>query len=134
MPEEPCETHADRDLISRGVSNMIKNAFEAMNGEGEIKISAIHSDGWWTATIEDQGEGVPSDLLHRIFEPFFTTRSKGTGLGLAFTEQVIKAHGGILTAENKDEGGAVFTIKLPIKGAPQATLGGAPSELEDRFA
>ena len=116
----PVESSADKDLLNRSISNVLKNGCEANGDDGQVEVSAFCEKGWWVATIADQGEGIDPKNLHRIFEPFFTTRSKGTGLGLAFADQVIRAHGGSIMAENKEGGGAVFTIKLPIKGPPQA--------------
>jgi C4-dicarboxylate-specific signal transduction histidine kinase len=53
--------------------------------------------------------------LQKIFIPFFTTKAKGHGVGLALSHRVITEHGGTLTAENSAEGGAVFSIRLPVK-------------------
>ena len=61
-----------------------------------------------------QGEGIPEDLLDRIFEPYFTTRESGTGLGLAVVRQIVERHGGEIRVRNNDEGGATFTVCLPI--------------------
>ena len=58
--------------------------------------------------VEDQGEGIGPENVDKIFEPFFTTRAKGTGLGLAFTAQIIEAHNGSIRAENIKGGGHYF--------------------------
>jgi signal transduction histidine kinase len=63
--------------------------------------------------VRDQGDGVNPKDIDKIFEPFYTTRSKGTGLGLAFARQVIRAHGGHVTVENIEAGGALFTVTIP---------------------
>ena len=65
--------------------------------------------------VRDTGTGIPPAQLQKIFIPFFTTKPKGHGVGLALTHRVITEHGGTLTAANAVEGGAVFTIKIPLE-------------------
>jgi signal transduction histidine kinase len=69
-------------------------------------------------TIEDNGAGIPPEVLPRIFEPFVTSRldANGTGLGLAVTAGIIDQHGGLIVANNRVEGGAKFEITLPVPG------------------
>ena len=64
--------------------------------------------------IKDTGQGIPEADLHRIFIPFFTTKTAGHGVGLALAYRVINQHGGTLTAANSPDGGAVFTVRLPL--------------------
>jgi len=119
MPSVPCRVQADRDLLMRALSNIIKNACEANGERGVVWLSSSCQDDTWVVEIEDQGEGIPSDNIDKIFEPFFTTRSKGTGIGLAFASQVITVHGGNITAKNREEGGALFRVEIPIGRGPQ---------------
>jgi signal transduction histidine kinase len=114
IPEEGSFASIDRDLITRSMSNIIRNACEAAGGEGWVGVSASGRDGKWIAEITDNGAGIDPAYREKIFEPFFTTRSKGTGLGLAFALHVIKAHGGTIKAENREEGGARFRVEIPL--------------------
>ena len=71
-------------------------------------------------TFEDSGPGIPAAIVDKIFEPFFTTKApgEGTGLGLSVCYGIVQQHGGDMEAKNSPEGGAVFTITLPLE-APQ---------------
>ena len=78
--------------------------------------------------IRDTGPALPADVLPRIFEPFYTTKEvgKGTGLGLAITYGIIQEHGGQISAANHPDGGAVFTVQLPVEPGGR-TAGKIPS-------
>jgi two-component system sensor histidine kinase HupT/HoxJ len=67
--------------------------------------------------IRDTGPGIRPEVLSRVFEPFYTTKEvgKGTGLGLAITYGIIQEHGGHIVVSNHPEGGAVFTVQLPLE-------------------
>jgi signal transduction histidine kinase len=109
------DAKADRDLLTRALSNIIKNAYDAVGDSGWIEIRSFCRDNIWVVEVIDNGNGIEPYHLKKIFEPFFTTRSKGTGLGLAFAAQVVKMHGGDITAENREGGGSIFRVKLPVK-------------------
>jgi len=121
IPAEPCYISTDPDLLIRAIDNIIKNAFEANEEKGVqdspaksvVRVRAFSQDNKWIAEIEDQGHGIDPEHIQKIFEPFFTTRSKGTGLGLAFASQVIAEHSGIVSAQNKEGGGALFRVEIP---------------------
>ncbi|PIE71203.1 MAG: two-component sensor histidine kinase [Deltaproteobacteria bacterium] len=111
--QKPFMAQADGDLLNRAIVNILKNAFEVSAAGDPIEISTTVSGNWWYADIRDRGPGITKGNERKLFEPFFTTRAKGTGLGLAFTYQVITAHGGSVSAENHAEQGAVFRIAIP---------------------
>jgi signal transduction histidine kinase len=64
--------------------------------------------------IDDDGQGVPTDLLDKIWDPFFTTKDKGSGLGLGIVKNIIESHGGAVRIANRAPQGARVTIELPI--------------------
>ncbi len=107
----------DPDMFERAVSNILKNALEANNGKGEVWVTAQCHHAMLCVEVEDQGEGIDPEEIHKIFEPFFTTRSRGTGLGLAYVSQAVNAHNGSVSAYNRPEGGAGFRIEIPLSSS-----------------
>ena len=107
----------DRGLLRQAVLNLVKNGLEALSRGGELTITS-RSDGVAVeVSVHDSGAGIPDEVGRRLFEPFFTTKPQGTGLGLSIARQVTEEHGGDLTWGNAPGGGAVFTIRLPLKRA-----------------
>src|SRR3954451_11765169 len=117
---------SDPLLLHQVFLNMVMNAEHAVQATGkggriEIATSVAPSGDRIVATLRDTGIGIPEDTLSRIFEPFYTTKEvgKGTGLGLAITYGIVQEHGGQISAANHPEGGAVFTVELPIAPSPR---------------
>jgi signal transduction histidine kinase len=104
--------------INQVFLNLINNAVEALDrGRGKIVIrSRKHADGV-AVDFQDNGSGIPSDVLPKIFDPFFTTKDigKGTGLGLSISYKIIRQHGGRIDVESKPGQGTRFTVILPLK-------------------
>ena len=102
--------------------NLIKNAADAMPDGGRLVIRTQRHEDEACILIEDSGAGLPGGDVNRIFEPFYTTKSagEGTGLGLAICRDFIEdKYHGTITAENRIEGGARFTIRIPLEvGVP----------------
>jgi PAS domain S-box-containing protein len=98
--------------------NLTVNAFEAMSAlpsnARSLIIHAVHDgNGNILVKLRDSGPGFPIGIGEQLFEPFFSTKAEGTGMGLAIARSIVEAHGGALSAENCDDGGACFTIRLP---------------------
>ena len=118
----------DHNQLSRLFTNLLANAFEALNGQGTISITAAagqpeedHSGGPEphpvpTIVIEvaDNGPGVPPEIMDRIFNPFFTTKPQGSGLGLAIVRKVVDAHDGRIDVTSSPEHGTCFRVTLPM--------------------
>jgi len=106
----------DPQQIKQAVINIIKNAMEAMENGGTIFIRTTGAPETGEAAIEigDTGPGITAKAMHNIFNPYYTTKPRGTGLGLPITSRIIKAHKGRIELRNREAGGAVFTIKLPL--------------------
>jgi PAS domain S-box-containing protein len=108
----------DRVQLLQVLLNLTMNAFEALSvvraDLRRVDISAGGAaDGKICLSVLDCGPGFPSGISEQLFEPFFSTKSEGTGMGLAIARSIIEAHGGTLTGENCESGGARFTVCLP---------------------
>ena len=111
-------------LVQQALLNIVLNAEQAIgaNGGRIETTTSLRGDGaaaQIVVQIRDTGPGIPAASIPRVFEPFYTTKEvgKGTGLGLAITYGVIQEHGGQITASNHPEGGAVFTVQLPVENS-----------------
>jgi signal transduction histidine kinase len=102
--------------------NLLLNARDAMPHGGTIRVRGVEEGGKAVITVEDEGRGIPEEHLRSIFRPFFTTKGKhGTGLGLSMAYGVMARAGGTITAANRPEAGAVFTLCFPLaRQRPQA--------------
>src|SRR5262249_57020554 len=102
--------------------NLLRNAAEAISEdqtERRVEVRALRersepASDTVVVEIRDTGEGIPQSQLQKIFIPFFTTKSKGHGVGLALAHRVITEHGGTITVANRPQGGASFTMRLPL--------------------
>ena len=119
------DIHCAPSQINQVFLNLITNAAQAISGEnGEITLTS-HSDGNGVSVeVQDNGSGIPSEVLPKIFDPFFTTKEigKGTGLGLSISYQIIKDHGGRIDVDSRLGLGTRFSIWLPIHPPSTTTL------------
>jgi signal transduction histidine kinase len=112
---------ADAGRILQVLLNLLANAHEAAAGEGGVveivvRTEVVTEDGrpWVSINVRDNGPGIPEAFLGRIFEPFFTTKTQGTGYGLFLASEILREHGGTLTACNAEGGGACLALRLPV--------------------
>lgn len=106
--------NANEELLSQVLINLIKNAIQALEGHsgGKIQLSAWQTERL-LIQVTDNGPGISATLLEDIFVPFFTTKSSGSGIGLSLSRQIIRLHGGELTASSTPCGETCFSISLP---------------------
>ncbi len=112
-------TVANASELREVFTNIIKNALESMPGGGSVFIrTAMENDSAISVCIQDTGTGIPEQELERIFDPFFTTKGpQSAGLGMSVSYGIINRHQGSISAGNAPEGGALFTLTLPVKTA-----------------
>lgn len=121
---------ADPFKIEQVVANILKNAYEVLNGHGKITVETSHDGEDVFISIRDTGPGIPTGLRDRIFEPFFTTkpRGKGTGLGLSVCHGIVREIQGDIDVCSPDKGsGSVFIIRLPASGPNESSAKGLPA-------
>mgnify|MGYP000846387732 FL=1 len=116
LPEAPVTVSGDLEQLKQALLNLVKNAFEAP-GEGERRVELSLASTATDAIVEvkDDGTGIPPDMLERLFQPYITTKSGGSGIGLAIVDRVITDHQGRVTAQNTEQGGALFRVWLPLQ-------------------
>ena len=107
----------DSVRLTQTILNVMINGIQAINGHssGQVKVTATICGPNLLLRMQDTGPGIPAENLGDIFDPYFTTKTEGCGLGLWIAQQIAVAHGGDLRAANAPEGGAVFTLALPVK-------------------
>jgi signal transduction histidine kinase len=93
--------------------NLVRNAAEAAGAGGRVVVRLSEDGAGAEIAVEDSGPGIPAERRDRLFEPFFTTKPRGTGLGLAVSRAIARAHGGELAEVGMPGGGARFTLRLP---------------------
>lgn len=114
----------DGSRLEQVFQNLIANAIQHSPREAVVRIVArISADGAPEFQVEDEGPGLPTTDMVELFAPFFTRRKGGTGLGLPVVQRIVEAHGGRVGAENREGGGAVFTVTLPPSPAEEAGPG-----------
>lgn len=113
-----CVVQGDPDQLRLVFTNVLVNAAQAMNGEGDISITSDDGgDGTWAIHVADRGPGIPPELFERVFEPFYTTKHQGTGLGLPTVKRMVEAHNGSVALSRRPGGGTIVTVRLPVSRA-----------------
>lgn len=131
LPEVAVTAQFDRRLLSQAVTNIVKNATEAVSAvvepdeKGRIAVAVSEVDGWVAIDVVDNGIGLPSENRHRLLEPYMTTREKGTGLGLAIVSRIMEEHGGRIELADSpavaDGGhGAWVRLTFPVEATDSA--------------
>jgi signal transduction histidine kinase len=116
LPPDTLKVRVDHDQLLSLLTNLLFNAIDATPPGGEVNTRVeLSSSGSFSVEITDTGPGIDPVILNRLFMPFATTKPTGTGLGLTIARRIAKDHAGSLTATNRPEGGACFTLTLPAE-------------------
>lgn len=116
---EPLRVRMDPMMLKRGVDNLLRNAIQAVyeahpSGGGRVFVRAYGTDTSGFIEVRDNGPGIATENWERVFDPYYTSKAEGTGLGLAIVKKVVLEHGGEVRLDHAPEGGARFSIELPL--------------------
>ncbi len=119
----------DGDWLAQVFTNLVENAVQHLPPQGQVTVVCGGEAGWAVVQVEDNGPGIPAEDLGRIFERFYQvdksrrgSAGQGAGLGLAISSDIIKAHGGSLTAESRLGYGSTFSVRLPSLDSQETTV------------
>jgi signal transduction histidine kinase len=108
----------DHIQLQQVILNLVVNGIDAMKDTPSenrtISLRTSRVENFAQLSVSDRGPGIPEDKLKEIFDPFFTSKTEGMGMGLSIARTIIEAHHGLISAKNRDHGGASFRIKLPL--------------------
>jgi nitrogen fixation/metabolism regulation signal transduction histidine kinase len=126
------EIEVDNVRLRQLVHNLIKNSLETLEGEGWIRLqtACVEKSGryWVEFTVEDSGKGIAEEVAQNLFEPYVTTKTSGSGLGLAIVQKIVDEHGGSVRVGKAEQGGARFSVLLPLSDAANDALGNPGAE------
>ena len=112
---------ADESQLRQAFLNLVRNAGEAMAGDGgELSVSTRNHGDHVEVRVADNGPGIEAEALPEIFEPFFSTKEAGTGLGLALTQQIVQEHDGSMSVDSEVGIGTTFVVRLPLNSTRDA--------------
>ncbi len=117
LPEPDIEIMGNKTALASAIQNLIHNSIQVIGSGAQVHLSALRDTqdpDYVRISVSDNGPGLDLAQTKKIFEPFYTTKSQGTGLGLAVVSSVASAHQGRVEANNNPQGGAIFSMLLPI--------------------
>jgi signal transduction histidine kinase len=109
----------DPDQLRQALDNLLRNAIEASATGTRVSIRARRAGTGHTLEVEDQGPGIPPEILPKIFDLYFTTKHDGTGVGLAVTHQIVEAHGGTIEVDSRVGRGTRMIVRVPDRQEDQ---------------
>jgi len=120
---EPIRVRMDPMMLKRGIDNILRNAIQSAyaahpSGGGQVFVRAYRTEATGFIEVRDNGPGISKENWDRVFDPYYTTKTEGTGLGLAIVKKVVLEHHGEVRLDRAPEGGARFSIELPLLESP----------------
>ena len=114
LPCSGCFVLGDTDQLKQVFINLVKNALEAAPVGGNVAIVVSRQQGMLAITVENNGDGIPPEIIEKLGTPFFTTKANGTGLGLSVCYSIVESHGGKIMISSLVGKKTVFTVLLPV--------------------
>lgn len=131
---------ADAEQLRQVLINLVRNAVQAMGGQGKVTIGAALAtpgqvpdgdDTWVAIRVQDEGPGIAPEIRKNLFMPFVTTKQRGTGLGLAISQRIVEEMGGRIAVASQPGEGTTFSVLLPSASAAAAVAVDSPSQPAD---
>ncbi|SMD01151.1 PAS domain-containing sensor histidine kinase [Sporomusa malonica] len=113
LPTLGCVAFGDVSQLKQVFINLLKNAVEAVPDKGKVVVAIGRQQGMMAITVEDNGNGIPQEIIDKLGTPFFTTKENGTGLGLSVCYSIVQSHGGKISVSSQTSQGTTFTVLLP---------------------
>lgn len=122
---------ADVEQVKQVYFNLLKNAREAMEAGGTLRVVAVVEDSFLSLNFIDSGKGIADEQLTHLFEPYHTSKKGGSGLGLMIAQKIMRAHGGSIEVESKPSHGTTVRLKFPTQSMSRISLPyRAPKQIE----
>ncbi|WP_100330729.1 PAS domain-containing sensor histidine kinase [Bacillus xiapuensis] len=115
LPEQETWVNVNFDQMKQVILNLTKNAFEAMNEGGDLRLTVIKEGNSCHLSITDTGPGIEKEHLHQLFKPFFTSKDNGTGLGLVVCKRIVESFGGTIEIISEFGFGTTVSVTLPLQ-------------------
>lgn len=115
--EEAPSVMVDDTQVKQVFFNVIKNALQAMEDGGILKLETYLTDRYVGVVVEDNGSGIDPDKLGAIYEPYHTTKAEGTGLGMMIVQRIMRDHGGEIEINSEPNRGTRMTLRFPREDA-----------------
>jgi len=128
LAREVPQSSVDPIKVKQAFLNVIRNGIEAIGESGEMSIASRLAGDQIEIIVSDNGQGMTPEEQEQLFTPFFTTKATGTGLGLAYAQQVILEHNGEIRCESQEGHGTTFTIALPVTERASASAASRASQ------
>ena len=127
LSSTPCPVDGDQVLLGQVLVNLLRNAMDALAktppARRRITIRSAVRSADVEVSVSDTGTGLPPEIIEGLFTPFVTTKSHGLGIGLTIARTIVDAHGGTIGAHQNPDGGATFTVTLPLRATPRLLSG-----------
>ncbi len=120
LPDFPVIVKVDSDLTTQALLNVVINGAQAMPEGGPLEVRLTEDGRWAIIRVQDQGTGIPPEVLPRIFDLYFTTKKEGSGIGLAMTYRILQFQNGRVDVES-NPGGTAFSLCLPLQGVSDSS-------------
>ncbi|HEY5621921.1 MAG TPA: ATP-binding protein, partial [Pontiella sp.] len=116
-PDDIPPVAVDENQVKQVFFNVVKNALQAMEDGGILKIEMLKSERFVSVAVEDNGSGIDPEKLGAIYEPYHTTKSEGTGLGMMIVQRIMRDHGGEIEINSGPGRGTRLTLRFPREDA-----------------